>query len=89
MSNSPFFHEASGTVRFWIVIDGASVGASIGRETLHYRYEQNSRDDVPLETYMHHAVEIEAAVRRRVSGGATEPIMLREFDLVAAGSSGG
>ncbi len=81
MSNPPFFHEASGTVRFWILIDGVHVGASIGKEVLHYHYRPTAADDNPMETYELHAEEIEAAVRKRVAGGSTEPVMLREYDL--------
>lgn len=83
MTNSPYFDEASGTVRFWVAIDGAQVGAMIGKETLHYRYRPTAMDDVPLETFAHHAQEIDAAVRRRVSAGAYVPVMLREFDLAS------
>ena len=38
---------------------------------------------MPLETYALDAAEIDAAVRKRVAGGAREPVMLRDFDLVA------
>ena len=81
MSNPPFFHEASGAVRFWVPINGTLVGASIGKETLHYRYRPTATNDEPLATYQVHAQEIEAAVRRRVAGGSVEPVMLRDYDL--------
>ncbi|MEJ8822541.1 DUF1488 family protein [Variovorax humicola] len=81
MSDPPVFHEASGTVRFWVLIDGAHVGASIGKETLHYHYRPTASDDTPLETFELHAAEIDAAVRKRVLGGSKEPVMLRELDL--------
>jgi hypothetical protein len=81
MSQPPFFHEASGTVRFWVEVEGQFVGASVGRETLHYRYRSTATDDEALETYALHAQEIDDAVRRRVAQGSTEPVMLREFDL--------
>jgi hypothetical protein len=85
MSTDPaFFHQPSGTVRFWVLVDGASVGASIGKEVLHYRYHPNARDDEPLATYTANASEIDAAVRRRVAGGSTEPVMLRDPDVRAA-----
>ena len=83
MSQEPFFHIPSGTVRFWVSVDGLLVGASIGKETLHYRYKPNARDDDPLETYLSNAAEIEAAVRRRVAGGSIEPVMLRDPDVRA------
>ena len=81
MSHPPFFHESSGSVRFWVLVDGLLVGASIGKETLHYSYRPTANDDSPLDTYKLHAQEIDDAVRQRVSGGSVEPVMLREFDL--------
>jgi hypothetical protein len=87
MSQPPFFHIPSGTVRFWVLIDGQSVGASIGKETLHYRYKANASGDEPLATYEAHAAEIEAAVRRRVAAGAYEPVMLRDPDVRAGPSA--
>jgi hypothetical protein len=85
MSTDPaFFHLPSGTVRFWVLVDGVSVGASIGKAVLHYRYFPNATDDDPLATYMANATEIDAAVRRRVAGGSTEPVMLRDPDVRAA-----
>lgn len=79
----PFFHESSGTVRFWVLIDSAAVGASIGKETLHYRFAAQRSDDEPLATYLENAPEIDAAVRRRVAAGSIEPVMLREPDVCA------
>jgi len=84
MSQAPFFHEASRTVRFWVQVDAQWIGASIGKETLHYRYRPDGRDEDPMETYQSHAEDIEAAVRRRIAQGAREPVMLREFDLPVA-----
>jgi hypothetical protein len=83
MSQPPFFHAASGTVRFWVQIDDAFVGATIGKETLHYRYQAHANDDDPLTTYTAHAEEIDAAVRRRVAKGSIEPVMLRDPDVRA------
>jgi hypothetical protein len=82
-SDPAFFHLPSGTVRFWVRVDGLSVGASIGKEVLHYRYKPNSVDDDPLATYTANALEIDAAVRRRVAGGSVEPVMLRDPDVRA------
>ena len=76
-----FFHAPSDAVRFWVQIDDKLVGATIGRNTLHYRFQPNKTDDQPLATYMANAAEIEAAVRRRVATGSIEPVMLREYDL--------
>ncbi|MBW8830593.1 MAG: DUF1488 family protein [Burkholderiales bacterium] len=83
MSQQPFFHDASGTVRFWVAIDDMLVGASIGKETLHYRYQPQRTDDDPLATYTANAAEIDAAVRRRVANGSREPVMLRDPDVRA------
>jgi hypothetical protein len=81
MNQPPFFHEDSATVRFWVLIDGAPVGASISKQTLHYRFRPEAQNEDPMETYKTHLQDIEAAVRYRVSQGSIEPVMLREFDL--------
>jgi len=81
MSQPPFFHEESGSVRFWVMVDEVPVGASITKAALHYRYRPDARDEDPLETYRAHVDEIHAAVRRRVAKGSIEPVMVREFDL--------
>jgi hypothetical protein len=83
-TDTPFLHEASGTVRFWVDVGDQSVGAIIGKETLHYRYAAQRTDDDPLSTYLSNASEIHAAVRRRVAGGSVEPVMLRDADIRAA-----
>jgi hypothetical protein len=88
MSDSPFLHEASGTVRFWILVDGQPLGASVSREALHHRYRPTTQGDDPLETYLANASDIEAAVRRRLAQGSREPVMLREFDLRVLGAEG-
>jgi hypothetical protein len=84
MSQAPFFHESSGAVRFRVLVDDALVGASIGKETLHYRYSPHVKDDDALATYMQNSVQIDAAVRRRVAAVSCEPVMLRDFDVRAA-----
>jgi len=76
-----FFHQDSDSVRFWISIDDAPMGAIISRRTLHFRFRPGVLDDDPMETYKAFSEEIEAAVRRRVAQGSREPVMLREFDL--------
>jgi hypothetical protein len=48
---------------------------------LHYRYRPDARDDDPLQTYVAHSAAIDAAVRRRVTLGSIEPVMVREYDL--------
>jgi Protein of unknown function (DUF1488) len=83
MPPSAFFHEPSGSVRFWVLIDEHYVGATIRKETLHYRFAANSVDEDPLVTYAAHAAEIDDAVRRRVVGGSREPVMLRDPDVRA------
>ena len=81
MSPRSFFHHPSGTVRFWVRIDDVLIGASIGKETLHYRYKPHMNGDDPLMTYTQNAAEINAAVRRRVATGSREPVMLRDGDV--------
>jgi hypothetical protein len=84
MSDSPFLHEASGTVRFWVLVDGTPFGASVGREALHHRYRPTVQGDDPLQTFLDNIADIEAAVHRRIAQGSREPVMLREYDLRAA-----
>ena len=81
----PFFHESSGTVRFWVPIDGGLMGASVGVAVLQRRYGPAAHDGDPVEILRANLADIEAAVRRRVAQGSIEPVMLREFDLRAAG----
>ena len=83
MSPAPFFHEPSGTVRFWVLVGDLPIGASIGKETLHYRYRPHRSDDDALQTYLQNSAEIDAAVRRRFAAGSREPVMLRDVDVRA------
>jgi hypothetical protein len=77
-----FLHDESGAVRFWVRLDdGAIVGASIGKATLHYRLRADISGADALATYVANRELIDAAVRRRVAGGSIEPVMLREHDL--------
>jgi len=87
MSQDPFFHEASGTVRFWVQVDDQLIGASIRKETLHYRFQAHASNDDPLTTYTANANEIGDAVRRRVAAGSVEPVMLRDPDVRAIDSA--
>jgi hypothetical protein len=80
----PFLHLPSGTVRFWVQVNGQFVGASIRREILHYRYHATQTDDDPMVTYAANLAELHAAVRRRVAKGSIEPVMLRDADIQAA-----
>ena len=81
MSDAPFLHEASGTVRFWVLVDGRPFGASVGREALHHRYRPKVQGEDPLQTFRDNQADIEAAVLRRIAQGSREPVMLREYDL--------
>jgi hypothetical protein len=78
---APFFHEDSGCVRFWVPIAGIAVGASVSRDTLHYRYAPQATGEDPLVTFRANLAGLEQAVRRRVAKGSIEPVMIREFDL--------
>ncbi|HEX2547422.1 MAG TPA: DUF1488 family protein, partial [Ramlibacter sp.] len=69
----PFFDEASGTVRFWVVIGERVLGASIGKLALHHRYRPNVQNDDALDTFRTYQADIEAAVRRRFAQGSLEP----------------
>ncbi len=80
MADAPFFHDASGTVRFSVTVEGKDVSASIGRETLRYHYRTGEEAD-PLHTFGLHVEEMDAAVRRRLAQGSMESVMLRENDL--------
>lgn len=84
----PFFHESSGTVRFWVLIADNLVGASVSREALHHRYRPTAQGEDPVETLRDNLADIEEAVRRRVAQGSREPVMLREYDLRAPNPQG-
>jgi len=81
MSDGPFFHEASETVRFWVPVGDEVIGAMVGRHTLHYRFDPGGLQDSPMTTFRLHRPELEAAVRRRVGRGSIQPVLLREPDL--------
>jgi hypothetical protein len=85
MPQPPYFHEDSAAVRFWVMVEGVEVGASVSRTTLHFSFRPGVADDDPLETYKAHAQAIDDAVRRRVAQGSLEPVMVREFDLRVPG----
>jgi hypothetical protein len=83
MSQEPFFPVESGTVRFWVSVNDALIGAMIARK--HCTIPTTLRqDDDPLETFAAHEEEIHEAVRQRVASGSIEPVILREADLRAA-----
>lgn len=81
MSTPAFLHADSGTVRFWVPIDGGFMGASVARPVLHHHFRPEAADEDPLQTFLNHQPELEAAVRRRIAQGSIEPVMLREHDL--------
>ena len=83
MDDAPFLHEASGTVRFWVLVDGQYVAASVGTHALHHCFSPGTLGDDPVKTYEAHAQDIGAIVRRRIASGCRSPVMLREFDLRA------
>lgn len=69
-------------MRFWVPVDGGeAVAASVGAASLHYRFESGGRSADPLALYAAHAAQLHAAVRQRLSGGAREPVMLRDADF--------
>lgn len=87
-SDEASYHDASGSVRFWVLHAGRLMGASVSREALHYRYRPGASGDDPLETFQLNVAEIEAIVRRRYEEGAREPVMLREHDLRVQDAAG-
>jgi hypothetical protein len=78
---APFFHTDSDAVRFWVDVDGHCVGATVSRQTLHYRFRPEGQDEDPMTTFHHNTSVMETAVRARVRRGSREPVMLRENDL--------
>jgi head-tail adaptor len=81
LDDEPFFDDASGSVRFWVMVDDRFLGASVSREALRHRYHAGAELARPLETFTAYRPEIEAAARRRFAEGALEPVMLREVHL--------
>jgi hypothetical protein len=77
------FHEASGTIRFWVMVDDRLVGASVSPLTLHYSYPPQTAGEDAMETFRNNLPRLEAVVRQRLVSGSREPIMLREHDLRA------
>ncbi|MEO8298215.1 MAG: DUF1488 family protein [Burkholderiales bacterium] len=82
MTPTPFFHQESEAVRFWVEMDnGEYIGATISKQTLHYRFQAEMSGANALAVYNVHREEIDAAVLRRVKAGSREPVMLREADV--------
>jgi Protein of unknown function (DUF1488) len=79
---SPFFHQDSGAVRFWVQVPGgAPIGAILTKQVLQYRFEAQPDGSDAVALYEAHRSEIDAAVLSRVRSGSIEPVMLREHDL--------
>lgn len=81
MTDLPYLHTESDSVRFWVPIGATWVGATISRLALHHRFRPEATDEDPMETFRMFQQDLHAAVRRRVAGGSLEPVMLRENDL--------
>lgn len=85
MYPDPFFHEPSGALRFWVLIgDGSTIGASISKEALHYRFKGDLTGADAVQSYNTNRLVIDEAVKRRVAKGSIEPVMLRERDVAEA-----
>lgn len=76
------YHPETGRLHFWIAQpDGSALGATIGRETLHYCFGSAVDGGDAAAVYQCHRACIDAAVRKRRDAGGLEPIMLRESDF--------
>jgi hypothetical protein len=85
MSTSPYFDLGTGRLRFWVPVDdNPSFGATITKETLHYRFNGQPDGSDALSIYQVNSQCINDAVRRRASAGAREPIVLRDVDVALA-----
>ena len=82
MPPRPFFHEASGAVRFWVLKeDGAYAGASITREILHHVFHADLSGANAVAIYEVHHRLIDEAVCQRLASGSWDPVLLREADF--------
>lgn len=80
--DEPFFHQPSASVRFWVPIEGSpAVAASVGASTLRYRFHLGASDVELVGVYLAHLPSLHDAVRRRLSAGSREPVMLRDADF--------
>ncbi len=85
MPPTPFFDLATGVLRFWVLHDdGRYIGATIARQTLHYRFSGESGGEDAVATYEANRQCIDDAVRRRTATGSREPVMLRDPDVAVA-----
>jgi len=82
MNESPYFDLGTGRFRFWVTLDdGRAFGATITKETLHYRFHGQPDGSDALAVYQVNRQCIDDAVKRRVQAGAREPIVLRDPDV--------
>lgn len=86
MSFEPFFHESSGSVRFWVPDGDKGIGASIASEVLSYCFRGREDRDAPLKTYLAHRDQIHAVVLKRAAEGAWEPVMVKRHELGVFGN---
>jgi hypothetical protein len=78
----PFFHEASNAVRFWVGTQaGTVVGASITKQTLHFRFRADTDSAHAVAAYLSNRAAIDSAVHRRLAQGSLDPVLLREADF--------
>jgi hypothetical protein len=82
MDTSPYFDLGTGRLRFWVTLDdGHSFGATLSKETLHYRFHGQQDGGDALAVYQANRQCIDDAVKRRVLAGAREPVVLRDPDV--------
>lgn len=82
MDTSPYFDLGTGRFRFWVTLDdGRPFGATISKETLHYRFHGQQDGSDALAIYRMNRQCIDAAVKRRAGTGAREPVVLRDPDV--------
>lgn len=82
MDTSPYFDLGTGRLRFWVTLDdGRAFGATISKETLHYRFRGQQDGSDALAIYQVNRPCIDAAVKRRAGTGAREPVVLRDPDV--------
>jgi hypothetical protein len=82
MDTSPYFDLGTGRLRFWVTLDdGHAFGATLSKETLHYRFHGQQDGGDALAIYEANRRCIDDAVKRRVLAGAREPVVLRDPDV--------
>jgi hypothetical protein len=85
----PLFHTPTDALRFWVATpDHRSIGASVPRLVLHYRFQGQEDGSDALAVYAANREVLDGAVLRRLAAGSREPVMLREADLPALPARG-